>query len=135
MRPPNKTRLHLGAWFCLFAVLCLLAPFAEAAWSANSASCCTGDHCPISSHHHRNSTSAPAAHCDHERSAGLTACKMSCCDSPSQILLSSLAFTLPGKISLIKIAPSSFATPKLQPGSPVRSTEVLAPPPKQSSLA
>ncbi len=55
--------------------------------------CCTGDHCPISGHHHQK---APAhkMDCGHEMGS-LMSCTMSCCQTSDRPMVASFLFVLP----------------------------------------
>jgi hypothetical protein len=127
---PKRLRVF-SAWCCLLAALALFAPFAEAAWNAHAAACCTGDHCPIPEHHHHSRAPEPAADCEHHR-AGMMACQMSCCESSNHYLLASLAFVLPFETAVTGLKPFRAHTAALQPDASPRFFEVLAPPPRLS---
>jgi len=118
-----------SACFCLLAVLFLYAPLGAAVWSAHDMACCTGDHCPISGHHHQKPPAPAHYNCGHEM-AGMTACSMSCCQTTDSPAVTSLAFVLPqlnfsstpALITTLENAPSSIV--------PMTSSEPLSPPPR-----
>src|SRR5262245_61906789 len=94
---PSRFR-YFAAWICLLAVASLFAPLAGAAWSLSSMDCCTGDHCTIPKHHHRQ---APIqADCDHESSVGLTNCSMSCCQDEERVFATAMNFVMPPAVGV-----------------------------------
>jgi hypothetical protein len=134
MRATSEKQLRvISAWCCLLAALLLFAPYAEAAWSAHAAACCTGDHCPIPEHHHsKNRAPAPthAKDCEHQAGDAVLNCSMSCCEKTERMLLAAMTFVLP--LSMVVTAPEDFspAFSALYVNDFVRSIEVLSPPPR-----
>jgi hypothetical protein len=122
----------LSAWFCLVAALLLFAPLVGAAWSAHTAACCTGDHCPIPEHHH-SKVPAHGADCEHQ-AGGLTACTMSCCQSAEHMMLMATAFVVPDGTSLPEPDVTNSAEPVAAANHSLGSLEVLSPPPRQSTI-
>jgi hypothetical protein len=125
--PQTRFRL-LAAWACLLAVASLFAPLAGAAWSTSTMDCCTGDHCTIPKHHHRNA----AAHldCDHDNAGGLTACSMSCCQDEQRPFAAAMNFVMP--LQVVSSAPVHM-TSALQATRSIeipRSVQPLVPPPR-----
>src|SRR5450432_1017734 len=129
MRSNSTNRLRaISAWCCLLAALLLFAPYAQAAWSAHAAACCTGDHCPIPEHHH---SKAPVhgADCEHQ-TAGMSDCSMRCCQSSDHPLVAPVAFVLPVPASLVIPDGAATAAPVLRLNGLPRSSEVLSPTPR-----
>lgn len=125
----NSCARIAAACFCLLAVLLLYAPLGAAVWTAHGMSCCTGDFCPSSSHHHQKTPAAPAHHnCGQEM--GMTACSMSCCQTPDRPMVASLNFVLPQlnfPAAPVLISPFETARSSIAPS---RSSEPLSPPPR-----
>jgi hypothetical protein len=134
MRATSVKQLRvISAWCCLLAALLLFAPYAEAAWSAHAAACCTGDHCRIPEHHHsKNRAPAPthAQDCEHQAGDAMSDCSMTCCEKTERMLLAAVTFVLPANAAVA--APDDFSTPApaLHLNDFVRSIEVLSPPPR-----
>ncbi|MDP9340447.1 MAG: hypothetical protein M3P45_16445 [Acidobacteriota bacterium] len=129
----TKRERVISAWCCLVAALLLFAPYAEAAWSAHAAACCTGDHCPIPAHHHsRNDSKAPAhaQDCEHQAGDVMSDCSMSCCEKTERMLLAATTFVLPAGLSIIASDEFVTAAPALKLKDFVRCIEVLSPPPR-----
>lgn len=124
----------LSVGFCLLAVLLLYAPLGAAIWTAHDMSCCTGDFCPISSHHHQKTPAAPAHHnCGHEM--GMTPCSMSCCQTTERPMVASLSFVLPQwnfSPTAVLISPLETARLSIERS---RSSEPLSPPPRFAGAA
>jgi hypothetical protein len=117
--------------FCLLAVILLYAPLGAALWTAQSMPCCTGDHCPIPSHHHQKTPPAPAQHmnCGHEMT-GMTACSISCCQTTDRPMVVSLAFVLP-HLSFSFAPPLTAPLAKMQQAAAFSSFFApLSPPPR-----
>jgi hypothetical protein len=126
----NAKRLRVfSAWVCLLAVGLLLAPFAEAAWSAHAAACCTKDHCPIPEHHH-SKTPAHTPDCEHQSGAAFTDCNMNCCEKVEHSLLTQIAFVLPASPATLRPHGVTEAARWLQSKDFVRSIDVVSPPPR-----
>src|SRR5450755_3487756 len=134
MRATSEKQLRvISAWCCLLAALLLFAPYAQAAWSAHAAACCTGDHCPIPEHHHskqRSTTPAHAPDCDHQTGDTMSECSMNCCEKTEHTLLAAMTFVLPLNTAITANSDSSAPAPVLQVNNFVRSLEVLSPPPR-----
>jgi hypothetical protein len=117
-----------AAWACLLAVMSLFAPLAGAAWSSSAMDCCTGDHCTIPKHHHRQ---APAnADCDSDGGASLTHCSMSCCQDQDRPFATAMNFVMP---ALASAAALRCVTPTLDAPRSVeipRPVQPLLPPPR-----
>jgi hypothetical protein len=123
----------ISSWCCLGAALLLFAPYAEAAWSAHAAACCTGDHCPIPEHHHsKNRSTAPThtSNCEHQAGDVLSDCSMGCCEKTERMLLAAIIFVLPATAVVTTPDDLEAAAPVLQVNDFVRSIEVLSPPPR-----
>jgi len=134
MRTSSQKRFReISAWCCLLAALLLFAPYAQAAWSAHAAACCTGDHCPIPAHHHSNNRAPAPTHtqdCEHQAGDVMLNCSMSCCEKTERTLLAAMTFVLP--LNVVTTAPDDFSAvaPVLQVNDFVRCIEVLSPPPR-----
>jgi hypothetical protein len=123
----------ISAWCCLLAALMLFAPYAQAAWSAHVAACCTGDHCQISEHHHSKNRAPAPTHtqdCEHQAGDAMLNCSMSCCEKTERTLLAAMAFVLPSNMAVTAPDDFSAAAPALHLNDFVRSIEVLSPPPR-----
>jgi hypothetical protein len=82
----------------------LYAPLAAASWSAHAMACCTGDYCPIATHHHRQYGLAEPknSHMDCEHDAGeMMNCSMSCCENSEKPLVAAVAFVLPQMLPVV----------------------------------
>src|SRR5258708_30025800 len=90
-----------GVWRSLFVGVFFYTPLAAATWSAHAMACCTGDHCPIPQHHHRQKAPAPQhSHMDCEHDMGeMMNCSMSCCQSSEKPLVTAVAVLLPPLLS------------------------------------
>jgi hypothetical protein len=134
MRETSQKRLRaISAWCCLLATLLLFAPYAEAAWSAHAAACCTGDHCPIPEHHHSKNRVPFPTHtqdCEHQAGDSMSNCSMSCCEKTERMLLAAMTFVLPLITVVTASDDFSAAAPVLQVNNFLRSIEVLSPPPR-----
>jgi hypothetical protein len=124
---PSRWRIF-SAWCCLAAAVLLLAPLAQAAWSAHAAACCTKDHCPIPQHHHSKSPEE-TADCDHE-SVGITPCSMSCCEKSDHALLTTGVFVMTKAVSFTNSVRQVAAVTLTQTKNLPSSLEVLSPPPR-----
>ncbi len=139
MTTPART-LHsrLIACVCLLAVLFLYAPLAGAAWTAHVAACCASDHCPIPQHHQHHDrapvTPSHAMDCGHDE-AGMTACKMSCCQNPDRPAISGVAFVMPPVVSLTAPGTVQSAIRVAKQAPFLRSVEPLSPPPRYTAAA
>jgi hypothetical protein len=129
--PHSKAHRVLAAYVCLLAVGLLFAPYAGAAWMNHAMDCCTGDHCNIPEHHHRNA--APHADCDHD-SGGLTACTMSCCQDEDQVFVAAMTFVMPDPTVAAVQAQSRAALDSPRSIEIPRSIQPLLPPPRAVSL-
>jgi hypothetical protein len=117
---------------CLFAAVFLYAPLAAATWSAHAMACCTGDHCPIAAHHHREKAQeSQHSHMDCEHEMGeMMSCSMSCCDSSEKPLVTAVAFLLPhsvnanAPVSVVSASETAHIVALPRPATP------LAPPPR-----
>jgi hypothetical protein len=134
MRATSQKQLRvISAWCCLLAALLLFAPYAEAAWSAHAAACCTGDHCPIPEHHHsKNRAPAPthAQDCEHYAGDAMSDCSISCCEKTERMLLAAMTFVLPPNTVVTASDNFPAAAPVLQVNNFLRTIEVLSPPPR-----
>jgi hypothetical protein len=95
-RRRSQRATFVSACMCLLAVALLYAPLAAAVWAAHNMSCCTGDYCPLTAHHHQKAPAEPA----HEMNCGddmgaLTSCTMSCCQTTDRPIVTAIAFVLP----------------------------------------
>lgn len=133
--PQNPWRTF-AAWVCLLAVALLYAPLAGAAWSSRSMSCCTGDHCDIPQHHHRQAPSQPVSHedCDHGASE-LTPCSMACCQNPDKPMVTAMAFVLPPLAFVPAQVMVTRAGETVHAIEIPRTTQPLSPPPRVSGAA
>jgi len=130
----SKAQLHrvLAEYFCLLAVGILFAPYAGAAWMSRGMDCCTGDHCNIPQHHHRN----PPAHadCDHN-SGGLTACTISCCQDEDHVFVAAMTFVMPAPTLAAVQAQSRATVDSVRSIEIPRSIQPLLPPPRAVSVS
>jgi hypothetical protein len=126
----NRARV-VSASICLLAVVLLYTPMVAAVWTVHTMSCCTGDHCPISGHHHQKSSAAPAHHmnCGHEMSS-MMACSMSCCQTTDHSLVASIFFVLPGPSVVPALSLISPASKSAQAILSSDSFKPLSPPPR-----
>ena len=124
-----------GAWACLLAAVFLYAPLGAAAWSAHAMACCTGDHCPILQHHHRQiapaSPSSKPAHadCEHELSQGMN-CSIACCENSEKPVVTPVAFTLPHTAAVFSPVAIVAARDAARTVEIPRSIKPLSPPPR-----
>ena len=100
LHAPIAPGRSVGACVCLVAVLLLWAPMWASAWMARGMACCDGNMC--AAHDHAKSGSAGKSdttksetECEHSRSAGMTACSVSCCREQGASLVSSGVYVLP----------------------------------------
>jgi hypothetical protein len=94
--------------------------------------CCTGDHCPIPQHHHRQKAPAPQhSHmdCEHDMSEMMN-CSMSCCQSSEKRLVTALTFVLPHLVSAFAPASVVPAAETARSVAIPRSVEPASPPPR-----
>jgi len=127
MRRTAQTRL--AAAFCIFAALCLYAPLTLSAWPA-SPSCCTGNHCAIPEHHHRNAASDSDPMKCHPGTTGMVNCSMACCQVQDHTPIAPVAYLLPP--TAIDLVATIFSRP-LQTATSnavVSFFEPLSPPPR-----
>ncbi|HXN52701.1 MAG TPA: hypothetical protein VN943_12265 [Candidatus Acidoferrum sp.] len=122
----------LAAWTCLYAAVFLYAPLAAAAWSARAMACCTGDHCPIPQHHHRQQ--APSSEhadmdCEHDMGEMMN-CSMSCCQNSEKPLVTAVAFVLPHLVSASAHASVVSTVEITQAVAIPRSVKPVSPPPR-----
>ena len=137
MKIPQQDRWRsFFATLCLVAVVLLYAPLAGAAWSLNSAACCTSGQCPVHGYHHQR---APASSrnpigCGHEM-PGMSKCTMSCCHNSDHPAIAPVLFVLPPAVNVS--APSSFKSSItfFKPSNDLRSIEPLSPPPRLFAAA
>jgi hypothetical protein len=125
----HTAQSRLAAAFCLFAALCLYAPLTLSAWPA-SPSCCTGSHCAIPRHHHRNAASdSDPMRCHHE-TTGMVNCSMACCQIADHAPVAPVAYLLPP--TAINLVATIFSRPPQGASASafVRFFEPLSPPPR-----
>ena len=135
MSDPKRNRLRtVSAWLCLLAVTSLYAPLAAAAWSTRAFACCTGDHCPIKGHHHRQAPTRQSSpmDCGHDVTE-MMACSMSCCQDSDHTLLAAHTFVLPYVISVSAPGDSARAVEKACTIERSPYSEPVSPPPRFSS--
>jgi hypothetical protein len=95
-------------------------------------SCCTGDYCPIASHHHQKKQASPHSDmdCGHDTGASeMTNCSMSCCQASEKPLVTAVAFVLPDVTSSAAIAVTGAAD-ALHALEIARSLKPVSPPPR-----
>jgi hypothetical protein len=133
---PGRT---VGACVCLIAVLLLWAPMWASAWMARGMACCDGNMCAAHAHGKTNSPGKSDAtknemECEHSRSAGMTACSMSCCHEEGASVVRSSVYVLPAPAAVF--VPAETVSLRIA----VKHDEVLqvfappSPPPKASLL-
>ena len=121
---------------CLLAALLLQVPVVSALAIASGV-CCTGDHCPVTAHHHsvRKSQEAPMD-CDHDQAPSgmkVRSCSMSCCETEEQFAVHANVFLLSPLIELASGNPFLETVSSFSASETAVSFAPLSPPPKSLS--
>src|SRR5262249_34056581 len=132
LRESKFERRRFYGLFCLLAVVLLQAPFARAAWLSSSMACCMGDHCPITSHHHKPASekSEPPMDCDHHTTNKTSDCRVSCCKTADETVVEIAQFVVhvPRIAHALETAASQNA--RFAPKMLSRSEKPKSPPPR-----
>ena len=138
----KKLAQKAAACICMLAVALLYAPLAAAALVAPGMDCCVGGLCPVHGHHPKTQErttpqNAMPMDCGHDmsghKSAGMSECSMTACQSPEHPLAIPGAFVLPDATLLLGIHELVQPVPATVLEEISRLSKPLSPPPRSAA--